>query len=86
MIDTGEIRNDMDVVGSDGQHVGSVDHLEGGTRIKLRKHDPDAGGQHHYIPAEWVASVEGRTVRLGKSAEEARREWETEESASAHGS
>ena len=40
MIDTTEIRNDMDVVGSDGQHVGSVDHMEGGTRIKLRKNDP----------------------------------------------
>jgi hypothetical protein len=76
VIDTTEIRNDMDVVGSDGQHVGSVDHMEGGTRIKLRKSDPAAQGQHHYIPVEWVQSVEGRTVRLSKSSEEARREWD----------
>ena len=63
----------MEVVGSDGQHVGTVDKVEG-DRIKLTKNDPQAGGQHRYIPLDTVESVEQNTVQLNLTAEEAREE------------
>ena len=40
----------MDVVGSDGAHVGTVDKVRG-DRILLTKNDADAGGRHHSIPS-----------------------------------
>jgi hypothetical protein len=30
----------MEVLGSDGQHVGTVDHMQGTDKIKLTKNDP----------------------------------------------
>ena len=48
MVDTTKIEEHMEVVGSDGQHVGSVDNLG----IKLTKRDPLANDQHHYIKLE----------------------------------
>jgi hypothetical protein len=68
------IREHMKVVGADRQPVGTVDHVEG-EEIKLTKNDPQAQGQHHYIPADWVDRVEGEQVRLRKNASEACSEW-----------
>ena len=68
-----EVRDDMEVVGSDGVHVGTVDHLDGG-RIKLKKIDPAAGGQHHYLSPELVKSVAGK-VMLSVTAAEAKTRW-----------
>ena len=73
-MDTSRIREHMKVVGSDRQPVGTVDHIEG-DRIKLAKNDPQAGGQHHYIPADWVDRVEGEEVRLQQSARDACSHW-----------
>ena len=73
MANASQIREHMDVVGSDGQHVGTVDRLEG-DRIKLTKNDPLAQGQHHYIPLDMVASVEQNSVRLNLPADEARQQ------------
>jgi hypothetical protein len=43
-----QVKEHMEVVGSDGKHVGTVDHMDG-DRIKLtRKDDPDGSGQHHH--------------------------------------
>ena len=39
----------MEVVGSDGKHVGTVDHKERDDRIVLTKDDPKAGGHRHLI-------------------------------------
>ena len=60
-----QIKEHMEVVGSCGNHVGTVDKVEG-DRIKLTKQDdPDGSGQHHhYLPVSAVASVEGGEVRL----------------------
>ena len=60
-----QIEEHMAVVGSDGEHVSTVDKVEG-DRIKLTKQDdPDGSGQHHhYLPVSAVASVEGGEVRL----------------------
>ncbi len=71
-----EVREDMKVVGSDRQPVGTVDHVEG-ERIKLTGNDPQANGQHHYIPSDWVDRVEGNEVKLSKSANDARSNWQT---------
>jgi hypothetical protein len=71
------IREHMKVIGSDRQPVGTVDHVDG-ERIKLAKNDPQAGGQHHYIPADWVERVEGDQVCLRQKAQEARKQWQTQ--------
>jgi hypothetical protein len=44
-----QIREHQPVVGSDDEHVGTVDKVEG-EQIKLAKNDPAAGGKHHNIP------------------------------------
>ncbi len=73
MANASQIREHMEVVGSDGQHVGTVDKVEG-DRIKLTKNDPQAQGQHRYIPLDIVASVEQNAVRLNVTADEARQQ------------
>jgi hypothetical protein len=71
--DASQIREHMEVIGSDGGHVGKVDHLEG-QRIKLAKSDPDAGGEHHYLHLDMVASIDDK-VRLNRTAAQAKDEW-----------
>jgi hypothetical protein len=75
-MDSSQIREHMDVIGSDSQHVGTVDDLEG-QRIKLTKSDPASGGQHHFIGIDKVASVDGDKVKLSCTAQEARAGWTT---------
>ncbi|MFY9996703.1 MAG: DUF2171 domain-containing protein [Leclercia sp.] len=74
MVNNSEIKDHAEVVASCGTHVGVVDHLDG-TRIKLAKSDPAAGGEHHYIPLEWVDNVDGNKVILNKNHEEATADW-----------
>ena len=73
MADASKIREHMEVLGYDGGHVGTVDHLEG-QRIKLAKSDPDAGGEHHYIHIDVVATVDDK-VHLNRTAAQAKDEW-----------
>src|SRR5437763_698250 len=70
------IKEHMEVVGSDGVHVGTVDHLEGRDTVKLAKDDPDAAGEHHFIPLAWVDHVEMK-VHLRQSAAEAKARWKS---------
>ena len=66
--DIGEL---MEVIGADGVHVGTVDHVDG-DRIKLTKADSGEGshkGHHHYISRGLVAEVEGDKVRLSANAD-----------------
>ena len=79
MADASAIREQMEVVGADGVHVGTVDKVEG-ERIKLTKADSGAqiegaegthSGHHHYISLGLVAGVEGDRVRLSATAENA---------------
>jgi hypothetical protein len=66
-----EIKEDMEVIGADGAHVGTVDKVEGG-RIKLIKKDSGEGqhkGHHHFIAKGLVAGVEGNKVRLSANAD-----------------
>jgi len=67
----------MDVVGSDGAHVGTVDKVRG-DRIILTKSDTDAGGRHHSIPSSWLQTVDDK-VTIAKTAEDAKAHWRDEE-------
>lgn len=73
----GKVREHMEVVGSDDQHVGTVDKVSG-DRIILTKTDRDAGGIHHSIPCSWIESVDDK-VRINKSADDAQKAWRDEE-------
>ena len=71
MTDREAIREHMEVIGADGVHVGTVDHVDG-DRIKLTKADSGQGsheGHHHYISLGLVATVEGDRVRLSANAD-----------------
>lgn len=74
MVNASQIREHMEVLGSDGKHVGTVDHMEGSNQIKLTKQDPSAGGKHHFIPLDWVERVDEH-VHLKKSCAEAMKQW-----------
>ncbi len=67
------LAKDMEVVGSDGRHVGVIDHVDGDT-IKLKKMDPAAGGQHHLIMVSSVASVADK-VMLKTTAQDTMARW-----------
>ena len=77
MTKTYDIQVHMEVVGSDGKHVGVVDHLEGSDKIKLTKQDDKAGGRHHFISYDWVDRVADNKVHLNKLARDVMAEWET---------
>ena len=70
MIDASQISEHMEIVGSDGQHVETVDKL----CLKLTKKDPAAGGQHHIISLDTVASVQDGKVMLSMPAQQAMHE------------
>jgi hypothetical protein len=74
-MDASKIKEHMEVLGSDGQHVGTVDHKQGTDKIKLTKHDPAAQGHHHLIPLAWVNRVD-KSVHLSKTQKEAVQAWE----------
>jgi hypothetical protein len=72
MVDTSLIKDHAEVIGADGVHLGTVDHLDG-DRIKLSKADSPQfeghGAKHHWIPLGLVAEVEDGTVRLSANAD-----------------
>ena len=57
-----QIREHQEVLDDAGNHVGTVDHVDG-DRIKLARSD-SKDGQHHYVLLSQVAGIEGDTVRL----------------------
>lgn len=70
-VDTSKIEEHMEVVGADGTHVGTVDHLDG-DRIKLTKDDSPQtedgqGAKHHYISVGLVAGVDDGKVWLSST-------------------
>jgi len=76
MVAPAMIKEHMEVLGVDGVHVGTVDQLEGRDQVKLTKDDPDAGGEHHFIPLAWVDHVDAH-VHLKQSGAEAKARWKT---------
>ncbi len=74
MIQASQIREHMDVEGSDGKHVGRVDKVMG-DEIELTKLDTQSGLKHHLIPMTWVDSVGEDTVRLNLTRDAAKAGW-----------
>ena len=78
MADLSQITEHMEIIGADGVHVGTVDHVDG-DRIKLTKKDSGAeidgapggahSGHHHYISQSLIAEIEGDKVRLSANAD-----------------
>lgn len=78
MVDLNSIKEHAEVIGADGVHVGTVDHIDG-DRIKLTKKDSSAEvdgatgsheGHHHYLSKGLIAEIESDgTVRLSANAD-----------------
>ncbi|WP_443750104.1 DUF2171 domain-containing protein [Asticcacaulis solisilvae] len=84
MVDATQIKEHAEVIGADGVHVGTVDHVDG-NRIKLTRKDSGQGeheGHHHYIDLGLVADIEGDKVRLSANGDVAV-QFEEEESGAA---
>jgi hypothetical protein len=73
----GMIREHMEVVGNDDEHVGTVDKVIS-DRIILTKSDPESGGAHHSLSCSDIDRVEGSKVILDCSADQARNRWRDE--------
>jgi hypothetical protein len=73
MVDATLIKEHLEVVGSDGGHVGRVDHVVG-DQIELAKLDLAGGFKHHMIPVSWVDHVDEH-VHLSITKDEAKDRW-----------
>ena len=74
MIDLSQIKEHHEVVGSDGGHVGRVDHIAGG-EIELAKLDLGGGFKHHMIPLSWVEYIDDDKVHLALTKDDAKAQW-----------
>ena len=73
----GQIREHMEVVGKDEEHVGTVDKVAG-DRISRTKSDPESGGAHHSLSCSDIDRIEGDRVILDCSADDAKHRWRDE--------
>jgi hypothetical protein len=73
----GKVTEHMEVVGSDGSHVGKVDKVRE-DRIILAKSDPNADGMHHSVPSGWMETVEDKVI-LNRTAASAMDSWRNED-------
>ena len=73
MINSADIKEHLEVLGSDGGHVGRVDHVLG-DQIELAKLDLAGGFKHHMIPVSWVERVDEH-VHLRLTKDEAKTRW-----------
>jgi hypothetical protein len=70
-----QIKPHMAVVCSKDKQFAQVDHVEGKS-LKLTK---DSGGQHHFIPLDWVKIVDDK-VHIDRTGDEAMKQWTTKPS------
>jgi hypothetical protein len=75
-----DIKEHMEVIGADGVHIGTVDHIDG-DRIKLTRADSGLAhtDHHHYISRGLVAEIEGDKVRLSATGANVAALFEEEE-------
>ena len=73
----GEVREHMQVVGSDEQPVGTVDKVRGDRIILTKDDSPD--GRHHAISCSLVDRLEGDRVILDRTAEQAKEQFSSED-------
>ena len=72
-----KIREQMEVVGSDGQLIGKVDKVHG-DHVVLTKEDSE-DSRRHSVTCTMIDTVEGDQVRLDVPAEEAKKRWKDED-------
>lgn len=65
------LRENMLVLGAEGETVGTVDGLAPEETVRLKA---DALGQHHWIPFSWIARVDDQ-AHLDRPTNQARQEW-----------
>lgn len=75
MADASAIKEHMEVIGADGAHIGTVDHVKG-HRIKLTKTDRGSGGHHYFLPLGLVEDVDNNCVRMSFKGELVESFWE----------
>ncbi|EEH69611.1 MULTISPECIES: DUF2171 domain-containing protein [Acinetobacter] len=68
-----DIKIHSDVIASCGTKVGTVDHLEGDSQLKLTR---DKNDQHHLIPTGWIGEIKDDKVILIKNSEEVKQQWQ----------
>lgn len=73
----GQVREHMEVLGSDEQPVGTVDRVAG-DRIILTKSEPESGGAHHSLPCTMIGRIDGERVLLDVGADKAMLAWRDE--------
>lgn len=74
-VDKTQIKPHMPVVCSEGGQFAVVDHVEGKS-LKLTKDDH---GEHHFIPLDWVTTVDDK-VHVDRPGKEAMKQWTTQPS------
>ena len=84
MADLTALREGMEIVGSDGRHVGDIDHVLDQGEIMLNRRDSEAEAEsgpehahHHFIPVDWVEKIDSNANRatLSLSRDEAESRW-----------
>jgi hypothetical protein len=73
----GQVREHMEVLGSDNEHVGTVDRVAG-DRLILTKSDPESGGAHHSLMCTSIDRIEGDKVFVDMTADQAKKHWRDE--------
>jgi len=66
MFEKWRIKEHMEVSDAAGQHLGTVDSVDGDV-IKLTRSD-SADGQHHYVDVKWVERIEDNRAYLSADA------------------
>jgi hypothetical protein len=69
MVNAGQIKEQMEVKGADGKHVGTVEGMEDG-RIQLA-----SGGMIHTLELDAIEEVNEGVVKLKQTAQEATKAW-----------
>jgi hypothetical protein len=67
MLDRQQIKEHMEVADASGQHVGTVDHLDG-DNIKLTRTD-SPNGEHRELPLDHLDRIEGGKLYLKEAAQ-----------------
>jgi hypothetical protein len=63
----------MEVVGSDGRHVGRVDQVMD-VAIELARFDRESSGKRHLIPLSWIDYVDDK-VHLNLDHDQTKQRW-----------
>lgn len=66
MFEKWRIKEHMEVSDANGQHIGTVDSVDGDV-VKLTRTD-SADGQHHYIDVKWVDKIDENRAWLSADA------------------